>query len=777
MLIDHLDGSGWGIHEIEVSTDRFALVADTVAHALETPDLEQPYAALGVKDDEYTRIREILGRRPTSAELAMYSVMWSEHCSYKSSKVHLKKFGELSQDTPRGPLLAGIGENAGVVDIGQGYAVTFKAESHTHPSFVEPYQGAATGGGGIVRDILAMGARPIGVMDSLRFGPLDEADTRRVLPGVVAGVGGYGNCLGLPNIGGEVQFHRTYLGNPLVNALCVGVLRHEDLHRAHASGVGNKVILFGAATGGDGIGGASILASETFDETGPAKRPSVQVGDPFMEKLLIECTLELFKAGVIVGIQDFGAAGISCATSELASAGNSGMSINLDLVPLRDPNLAPEEILMSESQERMMAVVEPRHVERFMEICRKWDVTATVIGEVTDGERLIIHWHGHCIVDVDPGTVAHEGPTYRRSYRRPEWLDQVNADAAENLPRDNSPEGVRAAWMKVMAHGNIADKSWITNQYDRYVRGNSVLAQPEDAGMLRIDEETGLGIALALDANSRFTYLNPYTGAQQSLAEAYRNVAVTGAEPVAVTDCLNFGSPEDPEVMWSFVEAILGLVDACKELGIPVTGGNVSLYNQTGGTPILPTPTVGVLGVIDDVTKRLRSGFAKAGDGIWLLGSAREELSGSIWADAVHNGHLGGVPPRVDLRAETGLARVIRDAAVERLMRSSHDISEGGLAVSLVESALQGGFGFTVTLPGEDPTVQLFSESAARALVTMPESSVERVKSLCSENLVPLTRLGEVIEQLDANVVGLLSVPLAEFHGVWSRPVPEAMRN
>ena len=386
-----MDAAAGASREIEVSTDRFDPVADTVAHALETPDLEQPYAALGVKDDEYARIREILGRRPTGAELAMYSVMWSEHCSYKSSKMHLKKFGELSQDTPRGPLLAGIGENAGVVDIGQGYAVTFKAESHNHPSFVEPYQGAATGVGGIVRDILAMGARPIGVMDSLRFGPLDEADTRRVLPGVVAGVGGYGNCLGLPNIGGEVQFHRTYLGNPLVNALCVGVLRHEDLHRARASGVGNKVILFGAATGGDGIGGASILASETFDETGPAKRPSVQVGDPFMEKLLIECTLELFKAGVIVGIQDFGAAGISCATSELASAGNSGMSINLDLVPLRDPNLAPEEILMSESQERMMAVVEPKNVERFMEICRTWDVAATVIGEVTDGERLIIH--------------------------------------------------------------------------------------------------------------------------------------------------------------------------------------------------------------------------------------------------------------------------------------------------------------------------------------------------------------------------------------------------
>ena len=744
---------------------------------MDTPDLEQPYAALGVRDDEYARIREILGRRPTAAELAMYSVMWSEHCSYKSSKIHLKRFGELSQDTPRGPLLAGIGENAGVVDIGHGYAVTFKAESHNHPSFVEPYQGAATGVGGIVRDILAMGARPVGVMDSLRFGPLSADDTRRVLPGVVAGVGGYGNCLGLPNIGGEVQFHQSYLSNPLVNALCVGVLRHEDLHRAFASGVGNKVILFGAATGGDGIGGASILASETFDEDGPAKRPSVQVGDPFMEKLLIECTLELFRAGVIQGIQDFGAAGISCATSELASAGDGGMSVELDLVPLRDPNLAPEEILMSESQERMMAVVKPSDVERFMEICAKWDVAATIIGEVTDGERLIIHWHGQCIVDVDPRTVAHDGPTYDRPQQEPAWLYGVNADRAEALPRDNTPGGLTLALKAVLAHGNIADKSWITDQYDRYVRGNTVLAQPEDAGMLRIDEESGLGIALALDANSRFTYLNPYLGAQLSLMEAYRNVAVTGAEPVAVTDCLNFGSPEDPEVMWSFVEAIKGLVDACKELGIPVTGGNVSLYNQTGTTPILPTPTIGVMGVIDDVAKRIRSGFTRPGDGIWLLGTTHEELSGSIWADAVHGGHLGGVPPKVDLTAEKELAHVLRFAAREGLICSAHDLSEGGLAVALVESALQGGHGFRVDLAGQDSTVALFSESASRAVVSFPESSVERMVTVAEEHGVPLARIGEVLAEPQVQVAGLFDLPLAELREVWATPIPQAMKH
>ncbi|MCC2592094.1 phosphoribosylformylglycinamidine synthase subunit PurL [Tessaracoccus sp. OS52] len=751
-------------------------MADTVSDAINTPDLEQPYAALGVKDEEYARIREILGRRPTSAELAMYSVMWSEHCSYKSSKVHLRRFGELSQETPRGPLLAGIGENAGVVDVGQGYAVTFKAESHNHPSFVEPYQGAATGVGGIVRDILAMGARPVGVMDSLRFGPLGEADTHRVLPGVVAGVGGYGNCLGLPNIGGEVQFHDSYLGNPLVNALCVGVLRHEDLHLARATGVGNKVILFGAATGGDGIGGASILASETFDETGPAKRPSVQVGDPFMEKLLIECTLELFQAGVINGIQDFGAAGISCATSELASAGDGGMAVDLDLVPLRDSSLAPEEILMSESQERMMAVVEPGNVERFMEICRKWDVLATVVGEVIEGDRLIITWRGEVIVDVDPKTVAHEGPVYNRPYHRPEWLDGVNANRAEDLPRDNSVDGLRAAVLEVASHPNIADKSWVTDQYDRYVRGNSVLAQPDNSGMLRIDEETGLGIALALDANSRFTFLNPYLGAQQSLAEAYRNVAVTGAEPVAVTDCLNFGSPEDPEVMWTFVEAIGGLVDACKELGIPVTGGNVSLYNQTASTPILPTPTIGVMGVIDDVANRVRSGFTHAGDGILLLGATREELSGSIWADAIHDGHLGGTPPQVVLADEQNLARVMRAAAAEQLLSSAHDLSEGGLAVALVESALRNSMGFAVTLPDGDPTVALFSESGARAVVSLPGSSLARFEALCAEHGVPVTRLGEVTGEAECEFVGAFSIPLDEVRAAWRAPIREAMR-
>ena len=723
----------------------------------------------------------------------MYSVMWSEHCSYKSSKVHLRQFAELSPETAVGKLLAGIGENAGVVDIGQGYAVTFKIESHNHPSYVEPYQGAATGVGGIVRDILAMGARPIGVMDSLRFGPLDEPDTGRVLPGVVAGIGGYGNCLGLPNIGGEVAFDRTYLGNPLVNALCVGVLRREDLHLAKATGAGNKVILYGASTGADGIGGVSVLASESFDDTEAqsgdsqtgsrprpkpaAKRPSVQVGDPFMEKLLIECTLEIFAAGLITGIQDLGGAGLSCATSELASAGDGGMHIDLDLVPLRNTTLSPEEILMSESQERMMAIVEPDHVEAFLTICRKWDVLATVIGEVTTGDRLVIDWHGETVVDVPPRTVAHEGPVYERPYERPEWQAQVQANGVDQLPRPASGAELSETLLRLVGSPNLCDKSWVTDQYDRYVRGNSVLAQPDDAGMLRIDEDSGLGVALATDCNARFALLDPYTGAQLALAEAYRNVATSGAEPLAITDCLNFGSPEDPAIMWQFSEAVRGLADGCRALGTPVTGGNVSFYNQTGDTPILPTPIVGVLGVIDDVTRRTPGAFTAAEQVIYLLGETRDELAGSAWAGVIHD-HLGGQPPAVDLAQEKALAEVLIRASRRGLLGSAHDLADGGLAQALVESALRWGLGARIELPREaDPFVWLFSESTGRALVSVKEGADRDLASLCRINGVMLTKLGVVTAEEDAalEVVGQFALPLTRIREGWQSTIPAVM--
>jgi len=766
-------------------------VVDTVEHAAATPDHPQPYRELGLKDDEYQRIREILGRRPTDAELAMYSVMWSEHCSYKSSKVHLRYFGETTTDEMRAGMLAGIGENAGVVDIGDGWAVTFKVESHNHPSYVEPYQGAATGVGGIVRDIMAMGARPVAVMDQLRFGAADAPDTRRVVDGVVRGVGGYGNSLGLPNIGGETVFDASYAGNPLVNAMCVGVLRKEDLHLAFASGTGNKIILFGARTGLDGIGGVSVLASDTFsgDEgheaeggAGPKRRagagrkklPSVQVGDPFTEKVLIECCLELYAARLVVGIQDLGGAGLSCATSELASAGDGGMTIELDKVPLRAANMTPAEVLSSESQERMCAVVTPENVERFMAVCRKWDVLATVIGEVSDGDRLKITWHGETVVDVPPRTVAHEGPVYQRPLARPHTQDALNADTSATLPRPQSGDELRATVLALLGSPHLCSRKFITEQYDRYVRGNTVLAENADGGVLRIDEETGRGIAVSTDASGRYTQLDPYAGAQLALAEAYRNVAVTGATPIAVTNCLNFGSPEDPGVMWQFAQAVRGLADGCAALGIPVTGGNVSFYNQPGATPILPTPVVGVLGVIDDVRRRLPTGLGnEPGETLFLLGETRDEFDGSIWAQVTAD-HLGGVPPKVDLSREKLLADVLTAASRDGLASAAHDLSEGGLIQAVVEAALAGETGCRIVLPeSADPFVFLFSESAGRVMVAVPRTEESRFRAMCEARGLPVTRIGVSDTESDSvEVQGLFTVTLEELRSTSEGVLP-----
>ena len=707
---------------------------DTVKIAEKTPDQSQPFNELGLKPDEYQRIRDILKRRPTSSELAMYSVMWSEHCSYKSSKVHLRQFGEKAPKSDA--LLVGIGENAGVVDVGQGYAVTFKIESHNHPSFIEPYQGAATGVGGIVRDILTMGARPIAVMDPLRFGPADAPDTKRVLPGVIAGVGGYGNCLGLPNIGGEVVFDETYLGNPLVNALCVGVMKHEQIKLAKASGAGNLVVLYGAKTGGDGIGGVSVLASETFGATGPAKRPSVQVGDPFAEKVLIECSLEIFAADLVVGIQDLGGAGLSCATSELASAGTGGMQVELDRVPLRDPSLSPEEILMSESQERMCAIVEPKNIEKFMEICRKWEVTATVIGEVTAGDRLIITWQGEVIVDVPPRTVAHEGPVYQRPLAKPAYIDEA-AKQSLDLPMPTSPSEIKAAVLKIISSPNIADKSWVTNQYDRYVLGNTVQAQPEDSGMVRIDEVTHLGVAVSTDANANWSYLNPYEGAKLALLEACRNIATAGAKPLAVTNCLNFGSPEDPGVMWQFAESVRGLADACLELGLPVTGGNVSFYNQTGDVAILPTPIIGTLGVIEDVRKRTPMGFSQAGLDIYLVGRDEITLTGSEWAYL--HGERGGKVPRAELGHEKNLVEFL--LAGHHLFDAAHDLSLGGLAASIVEMSLHNKIGAEITL--DNLGEELLSETPGRVLIAISSEHLPTFTELAHSKNIRVRELGK----------------------------------
>jgi len=740
---------------------------DSVENAATTPEREQPYAALGLKADEYQRIRDILGRRPTSGELAMYSVMWSEHCSYKSSKVHLRQFGAKVSDDMKKNLMVGMGENAGVVDIGEGWAVTFKIESHNHPSYIEPFQGAATGVGGIVRDIISMGARPVAVMDALRFGAIDHHDTARVVPGVVSGISFYANCLGLPNIGGETWFDPVYQANPLVNALAVGVLRHEDLHLANARGAGNKVVLFGARTGGDGIGGASILASDTFAEGGPTKRPAVQVGDPFAEKVLIECCLELFAGDLVEGIQDLGAAGISCATSELASNGDGGMAIELDAVLLRDSTLTAEEILMSESQERMMAIVRPEKLAGFLAVTEKWDVETSVLGEVNDSGRLTITWRGETIVDVDPRTVAVDGPVYDRPMSRPTWIDALNADSAAALARPATGDELKADLLRLVGSANLSDKTWVTNQYDKYVLGNTALSYPDDGGMVRVDETSGLGFAVATDANGRYCYLDPYQGAQLALAEAYRNVAVTGATPVAVSDCLNFGSPENPEVMWQFERAVTGLADGCLEIGIPVTGGNVSFYNQTGEVPIHPTPVVAVLGVIDDVARRVPSGWQDAGDNLYLLGTTSLELDGSAWAGVVH-GHLGGRPPAVDLTRERALGELLAAAAHEGLLNAAHDLADGGLATALTDAVLRFGVGARVFLDellerdGVDLATALFAESTGRVLVAVPREEDTKFMRLCEGRDYPVLRIGVADTGGALELQGQFTIPLDE---------------
>ncbi|MGF1647578.1 MAG: phosphoribosylformylglycinamidine synthase subunit PurL [Kineosporiaceae bacterium] len=749
---------------------------DTVDAAVATPDVDQPYAALGLKDDEYARIREHLGRRPTSAELAVYSVMWSEHCSYKSSRVHLRRFGEATTDAMRARLLAGIGEQAGVVDIGDGWAATFKVESHNHPSYVEPYQGAATGVGGIVRDILAMGARPVAVMDSLRFGAVDHPDTARVVHGVIAGIGGYANCLGLPNVGGEVGFDPCYQGNPLVNALCVGVLRHDDLQTNRATGVGNAVVLLGARTGGDGIGGVSILASETFGAGGsPAKRPSVQVGDPFAEKLLIECCRELFAAGLVVAVQDLGGAGLSCATSELAAAGGTGMHLHLDRVPLRDPTLAPEEILMSESQERMMLVVRPGDLDRVLATAARWEVEAAVLGELTAGDRLVIDHRGRRILDVPPATVA-EGPIYRRPYDRPAHLDTVQADDPVRLPRPEDPGELRDLWLRLVASPSLCSRAWVTDQYDRYVLGNTAGARPDRAGVVRVDEGTGRGIAVALRGPARLAALDPCRGAQLALAEAYRAVGCTGAEPVAMTDGLNAGSPEEPGAMWMFAELVRGLADASASLGVPVTGGNVSLYNATGDRAIHPTAMVGVLGVLEDVGLAVPSGWSRAGRALYLLGSTLADLAGSAWAWEEH-AHLGGLPAAPDLDAERALAGALRACLRDGLVDAVRDLAEGGLLAALTEGCLRLGVGARVWLaevcatagdatPALDLLTVLVSESPGRVLVAVPRSEEVRFTDVMTARRIPHTRVGVTDDSggesgepaLDVAGVGVMSL-------------------
>lgn len=653
-----------------------------------------------------------------------------------------------------------------VVDIGDGDAVTFRVESHNHPSFVEPYQGAATGVGGIVRDIMAMGARPIAVMDQLRFGAADAPDTARVLPGVVSGIGGYGNSLGLPNIGGETVFDESYAGNPLVNALCVGTLRVEDLKLAFASGTGNKVMLFGSRTGLDGIGGVSVLGSASFEEGEERKLPAVQVGDPFAEKVLIECCLELYAAGVVVGIQDLGGGGLACATSELAAAGDGGMVVNLDNVPLRAENMSAAEILASESQERMCAVVSPDNVAKFREICEKWDVTCAEIGEVTDNKDTYLVYHnGELVIDAPPSTID-EGPVYERPYARPQWQE-----ALQQAPEIARPESLVQALKDMVSSPALSSRAFITEQYDRYVRGNTVKAKQSDSGVLRINEETSRGVAISADASGRYTKLDPNMGARLALAEAYRNVAVTGARPYAVTNCLNFGSPENTDVMWQFREAVHGLADGSKELNIPVSGGNVSFYNQTGDEPILPTPVVGVLGVIDDVHNAIAHdlGGIEEPETLVLLGETKEEFGGSIWQQ-VSGGGLQGLPPQVDLANEAKLAEFF---VGNTSVAASHDLSEGGLGIAAFEMAQKNGVGVDLDLSDvhEDALTALFSESASRVLISTASDHLDGVLTRASELGIPAVVVGTTNDSGTFTFAGE-EVATAELREAWSATLP-----
>ena len=693
------------------------------------------YDELGLTREEYDRITGILGREPNKVELGMFSVMWSEHCSYKSSKEQL---GKLPTEGPR--IVVGPGENAGVVDIGDGMAVVFKMESHNHPSAVEPFQGAATGVGGIVRDIYTMGARPIAGLDPLRFGSLDEPRTRYLFEGVVAGIASYGNCLGIPTVAGDVYFEDAYQENPLINVMCLGIMPLERLILGTASKPGSVGVLIGSSTGRDGIGGVSVLASQEFDEHSAEKRPSVQVGDPFTEKLEIEACLEMLDKNLLLGLQDLGGAGLTCATCETAERGGCGMDVDVSEVPLREKGMEPIEIMMSESQERMFAICEPDKLREVLDICEKWGLDATPIATVTAGDSMRLFLDGEVVADV-PASALAQGPEYHRAAERPGYLDEVQAfDPGSLAP----PEDLGSAMMEMLGSPNVCSRQWVYHQYDHMVRVNTVLLPGSDAAVIRVK---GLKTALALscDCNGRYCYLDPYVGTQIALAESGRNVACSGARPVAVTNCLNFGNPEKAGIFWQFCQAVDGLADACNELDTPVVGGNVSFYNESFGEAIYPTPVIGMLGLLDDVDKRVGAGFTAGGDAVVLLGDTLAELGGSEYLKVFHE-KVAGRPPRLDWKAEKALIELLVEAAGSGLLSSAHDLSEGGLAVAAAESCLLGDVGATLYLgeiPGELPMhTLLFSESQSRALVSVVPEKAGELEALASRMGVPYVALG-----------------------------------
>jgi phosphoribosylformylglycinamidine synthase II len=720
---------------------------------------------LGLTDEERDRIIAILGRDPNDVELAMYAAMWSEHCSYKSSKVHLRTL-----PTDGKAVLVGPGQDAGAVDVGGGMAAVFKLESHSHPSAIEPYQGAATGVGGIVRDVVSMGARPVALLDPLMFGPLENERNRWLFEGVVAGIGGYGNCIGVPTVGGELTFAEPHSANPTVNVMCVGIAEIDRLVTASSprARTGSLMVLYGASTGRDGIGGVSVLASSALDEGSESSRPSVQIADPFSEKLLIEASLDLVEDDLLEGLQDLGGAGLTCALSESAARAGMGARVDLDAVPLRDAGMEPFEILTSESQERMLAIVHPANVERVRAVCDRWGLATAVVAELVDGDRLEIRSGGRAVADVPARSLADDGPEYVRPAAAP-----VGDGAPEDPTFVRFDGDARDALLAVLAAPNTASPRWAFEQYDRMVQGQTVAGPESDAAVVRLPG-TLRGLALSTDGKGRFGSLDPYLGAVHAVGESARNVAVTGAHPLAITNCLNFGDPERAEVMWQFTEAVRGIRDACLALETPVTGGNVSFYNESPGSAIWPTPVIGMLGLLDDYRLRVPTAFSRPGLSIYLAGETFAELGGSEFADVVL-GLVAGRPPALDLEKERALLRFLHAAARDAALASAHDCSDGGLAVALAECAMLGGEGFAVSLAGDLPAhVTLFSESASRAVLGVDRADEERVVDVAAQHGVPIVRLGETGGPR-AMVDGMFDVPVSELREVWEGAIPRLL--
>jgi len=731
---------------------------------------EKLHQMMGLSDDEYDLIQELMGRKPNELELGMFSVMWSEHCSYKCSRKVLQLF-----PTEGANILLGPGENAGIVDIGEGLAVAFKMESHNHPSAIEPYQGAATGVGGIIRDIFTMGARPVALLDSLRFGPLDDLRVKFLFEGVVSGIGGYGNCVGIPTIGGETWFYPNYQGNPLVNVMCAGILPAGRIARGMASGTGNTVILVGACTGRDGLHGVTF-ASEELTDTSEEQRPAVQVGDPFMEKLLIEACLEAIERNLVAGIQDLGGAGLTCATSEMSSRAGSGMVIHLDRVPCRENDLTPYEIMLSESQERMLMVVEQEKIEAIKEIFDRWGLESSAIGHVTDDGLLQVYNHGNKVAELKAEFLTEKAPEYDLPAQEPPYYQELKSQDLHSLPQ---PHDLEQSFLKLLSSPNIASKNWIFRQYDYMVRTCTVQGPGGDAAVIRV-RGTNKGLAFSSDGNGRYVYLDPYKGGMMAVMEAARNVSVSGAKPLAITNCLNFGNPKRPQIYWQFKQAVEGMAAACRALGTPVTGGNVSFYNETSGEAIFPTPVVGMLGLLDDVSRQVKKGWSRDGDLVYLVGDLQGSMAGSEYLYVVH-GMLAGEIPAPDLERAARLNQCLVKLAAARLLSSAHDISDGGLLVALAEASIAGNRGIEIELSLQQDTridELLFGEGQSRVLVSVHPAEEKELLDKVHQAGLPCHRLGTVGGSQFIVTTGgeqQLALPLDQIKATWEEVIPRCL--